>query len=1171
MLRSILLLCVCFSAAITFAQVPTISGFTPMSAAPGNPVVITGTNFSTTPSNNIVIVGAVRAVVTAANATSLTVIVPTGATNEKISVTVGGLTCYSRLPFTPTFAGGGTINTNSFTAQISLVPVAGWGIQVGDLNLDGKPDLMASYISLNANGATAVVCQNLSLPALIDFKSSEFGAEILKPGRICDFDGDGKLDLILISQAKQTLQAFRNQFQANGTISGPTSYFPVIGGKGMEDVACGDIDGDGKPDLAVCNRTDKTLSVLRNTSADGNISFSTPVTFPATDPLRVAVADVNADGKPDVIVANFNGSISVFGNTASVGVINASSLAAKVDFGVSGFVSSLALSDIDADGKTDVMVTNGSNICILKNISAGGAITGSSFATKVDVPMGFFVDQIQAADLDGDTKPDLVVTNGGRNSISILKNITTVGVILPWSFNSRVDFPTTDQIRSICIADADGDTRPDIIMGGSSLSYFQNIIGISPPTITSFNPASGGAGNLITINGSNFSTTAAANVVKFNGVKASVLSSTASTIVVSVPETAATGTVTVSVIGRTANSPSPFTVIPVPKISSFIPTMGGPGTSVTITGINFSSTPPDDLVKINGVTATVTSASPTSLVVSVPPSATTGYISVTVNEQTGTSAKGFIVPPITTSTLPTTYNEGGKLTASITLNDASKVSEVVFASKGMSQSVVTAKQVLAPNGNVYTADAPSTDASDPLGVYYYFRIVSPSRDTVFSDVITANKRYPKTSPVATVPNLSFGTSVKNYQIISVPFVLTDKKVTSAFSAFGGYDKKYWRLFSYENEQLREYPGFTNLEPGKGYWFIAREKAAINLGEATTVPLNQRREFKVTLQTGWNLIGNPFNFPISWDDVVEYNGSPNTLSQLTSFENGYLAIGSQVIAPYRGGFVINFGGPLDVYISANRNKSLSGRVADKSSTKSEIDSDTWELKLELSDGQFSNATSGIGMNPQASDDEIDVFDFITLPSMPGVPRLELRMQPEHASTTISKQVVKTVPNYQWRFDLVQSQVGTNVVLSWNNQPLAKSSNQLFMIVPGSDRVVDMKTSNSITLDGKVKELLFVYGEDEFIRQAMETELPMLSTPYPNPADREITIPFRVSSTAINKHIAIRIFNNLGECISTPVDKEFENGLYEINWSGSPGLYVVKMEMGSIVSTKKIVIK
>jgi hypothetical protein len=176
----------------------------------------------------------------------------------------------------------------------------------------------------------------------------------------------------------------------------------------------------------------------------------------------------------------------------------------------------------------------------------------------------------------------------------------------------------------------------------------------SKPQITSFTPSSGKAGDTVTITGKHFSTTAADNTVKFNGTTATVTSATSTQIVTAVPAGATTGPITVTVKNKTATSSSNFTVTGLPTITSFTPASGLVSDPVTITGTNFSTTAANNTVKFNGTTATVTSATATQIVTSVPTGATTGTISVTVNGYTATSSSSFTVvfPPTITSFTP---------------------------------------------------------------------------------------------------------------------------------------------------------------------------------------------------------------------------------------------------------------------------------------------------------------------------------------------------------------------------------------------------------------------------------------------------------------------------------------------------------------------------------------
>jgi hypothetical protein len=179
-------------------------------------------------------------------------------------------------------------------------------------------------------------------------------------------------------------------------------------------------------------------------------------------------------------------------------------------------------------------------------------------------------------------------------------------------------------------------------------STFDVGAGTCPVTVTGFTPTTGVVGTSVVITGTGF---AAGATVKFNQTTATgVVVNSATQITATVPTGATTGPIRVTVGGNTARSSGNFTVVPVPAptITSFTPTFGPPGTSVTITGTNFSGTVggtsfTTSSVKFNNVTATFVVNSPTQITATVPAGATTGKITVTTPGGTATSTADFTV------------------------------------------------------------------------------------------------------------------------------------------------------------------------------------------------------------------------------------------------------------------------------------------------------------------------------------------------------------------------------------------------------------------------------------------------------------------------------------------------------------------------------------------------
>src|SRR3989441_2974378 len=198
-----------------------------------------------------------------------------------------------------------------------------------------------------------------------------------------------------------------------------------------------------------------------------------------------------------------------------------------------------------------------------------------------------------------------------------------------------------------------------VTTSGGTASSASSFTVIPAPTISSFSPASGGVGTSVTINGTSFT---GASAVRFNGVSAGFTVNSSTSIAATVPSGASTGPISVTTPGGTASSAGSFTVIPPPTITSFSPTSGGAGTTVTISGTNFNGA---TAVLFNSVSASFTVNSATAITATVPAGASSGPISVATSGGTASSAGSFTVIPPPTITSFSPASGGGGTTATI--------------------------------------------------------------------------------------------------------------------------------------------------------------------------------------------------------------------------------------------------------------------------------------------------------------------------------------------------------------------------------------------------------------------------------------------------------------------------------------------------------------------------
>jgi autotransporter-associated beta strand protein len=360
--------------------------------------------------------------------------------------------------------------TPSFAAKQDFSSDSSWSMSLGDLNGDGKLDLAVANDSSN----TVSVLLNTTVPQASFAYKRDFstGSE---PGAVSfgDVNGDGRVDLATADFSSDTVSVLLDTTVPGAATPTFAAKIGFATGDRPTSVSMDDLNGDGRPDLAVANYGSNTVSVLLNTTVPGATqpSFAAKQDF-VTGGLASAVSsgDINGDGRPDLVVANWNShTVSVLLNSTAPGAMTLSFTTEQCF--IAGYWSySVSLGDFNGDGRLDLAVADESSdtISVLLNTTEPEAAT-ASFATKQDFAAGINPSFVAMGDVNCDGKPDLVATNYSSHAVSVFLNTTEPGATTA-GFAAKQDFTTNGWPTSVALGDLNGDGRPDLAVASSSSS-----------------------------------------------------------------------------------------------------------------------------------------------------------------------------------------------------------------------------------------------------------------------------------------------------------------------------------------------------------------------------------------------------------------------------------------------------------------------------------------------------------------------------------------------------------------------------------------------------------------------------------------------------------------------------------------------------------------------------
>ncbi len=409
------------------------------------------------------------------------------------------------------------------------------------------------------------------------------------------------------------------------------------------------------------------------------------------------------------------------------------------------------------------------------------------------------------------------------------------------------------------------------------------------------------------------------------------------------------------------------------------------------------------------------------------------------------------------------------------------------------------------------------------------------------------------------------------------------------------------VLRWDNDNM-QYVSYTDsiLKAGQGFWILSFRARKLDIS-GLSVSTEDADSVHLTLVKGWNQIGVPSGYHLNLGDLKYLKpGSDIEIPKDEVFSN-YLSpsiywyrsikldagyewsmIDTTIASPWRG-YWIHANQEVTLVYSripafpayVNIQNSSTADIADANNlAKKTYIANDWQLSFNVANDKHRDAGNVIGISE--ADAGLPIYEP---PHLDDYCSAYFSSEKGNITQDLRKPFTDLREVKKWRFNVSSSSAGKRHTLSWKKWS-EESGVYLYLVDQIDEKVINLSEGNVFEFTSSSenhKFLLYATMDANFAPQIIPVSYKLLQN-YPNPFNPNTTIKFGIPEEGNNKLVSLKIFNILGQEITTLINKNMKSGYHEVQWNGinrqglpvASGVYFYRLIGEGIHQVKKMVL-